>query len=266
MLPPPPPPSPTPRSTRDPRREEHGSKRASRLSASGRKRTAMRCGELCLYRRGQARARIAQTDRPALILVKRPPLHRQDQEGGSFPSAGCRFAVQGSSQLRYTGSRGGSIDRSDPSAPARGASATVPRGRASSGDRESRAGRMASACYRNHERCTFSCSSFRAPISCEFSFFLGVSALLSAAALPFPLADAARPETLPSVCVCAFCGKWRGGKALWKMWQQGSHHNRKNTPCHATQINPFLLASGFPFECGASFVGNHGLLEYVLYK
>ena len=69
---------------------------------------------------------------PSSNFGKAPPLRRQDQERGSFLPSACRFAVcRGRSRAARsyaprdaTGSRGGSIDRSDPSTPWRGA--TVP--------------------------------------------------------------------------------------------------------------------------------------------
>lgn len=187
-------------------------------------------------------------------MVKRPRSVVRTKNADLFfrllPLCSVQGQGQGSSQLRYatrdaTGSRGGSIGSVH-------ARARRHRDRApwsSSGDRESRAGRMAS-----HVTAIMNAALSRARRS---------GPVLASDQRLRPLAVwLMPPETLPSACL--FAGNGEAERRCGKCGNEGSHlhQNRKNP--HATQINPAFLPAclWLPFECGTSFVGNHGLLEY----
>jgi len=186
----------------------------------------------------EARARIAQTDRRALILVKRPRSVVRTKNADLFfrllPLCGVQGQGQGSSQLRYatrdaTGSRGGSIGSVH-------ARARRHRDRApwsSSGDRESRAGRMAS-----HVTAIMNAALSRARRS---------GPVLASDQRLRPLAVwLMPPETLPSACLFA------GNGAVENVATRGVIFIRtEKIPMPPRSTPPFfLLASGFRLNAG----------------
>jgi len=175
---------------------------------------------------------------PSSNFGKAPPLRRQDQERGSFLPSACRFCSvqgpqQGSSQLRSARRHGISrgIHRSIGSVHAR-----ARRHRAclwsSSGDRESRARRIAS-----HVTAIMNAALSRARRSGP------VLAPISASG---SLADAAR-----DLAVCLLREMARRKGAVENVATKGVIFIRtQKSPCHPDHRNPFLLASGFRLNAG----------------
>ena len=178
---------------------------------------------------------------PSSNFGKAPPLRRQDQERGSFlPSAAalqCAGAAAG--QLAATlpatprdleGDP--SIDRSIGSVHARARRHRAPAPWSSSGDRESRAKRIAS-----HVTAIMNAALSRARRSGP------VLAPISASG---SLADAAR-----DLAVCLLREMARRKGAVENVATKGAIFIRtQKSPCHPDHRNPFLLASGFRLNAG----------------
>ena len=204
-----------------------------------------RCGELCLYRR--VRARIAQTDRRALILVKRPPSPPAPSSGPRtriFSSICCRFAVQGklAATLRATISRGidGSIDRSIGSVHARPpCPGPWPRELGGSGKpSEANSLRMLPQSWTVHFLVLVVPARPSSPRSAPLAVWLIPRARDLAVYLLREMAR--RKGTVENVAT-------KG---------ESSSEQRKKSACHAMpprSAQPFLLASGFRLNAGLEF-------------